>query len=137
MNRTTDYLERLFIEELNAEGEVLISGIRFSRDEISYTLDPEAYKDVFEDWKIERKQRNILTAKQLLNIADNKTRFNTLKNIFKKHRIIPFVGAGMSIPSGFPSWRDFLYEVQKESGAKLPNLNNISRKGNMKKLLNY
>ncbi|OOF47848.1 hypothetical protein BKK52_07725 [Rodentibacter trehalosifermentans] len=82
MNRTTDYLERLFIEELNAEGEINISNICFSRDEILHTLDPEAYKEVFENWKTERKQRNILIAKNILEITDNKGRFNTLKNIF-------------------------------------------------------
>ena len=42
MDRTTDYLERLFIEELNSEGEVNISGICFFRDEILFSLDPDA-----------------------------------------------------------------------------------------------
>ena len=51
MDRTTDYLERLFIEELNSEGEIIIRENSFFRDEILYTLDPEEYKDVFEFWK--------------------------------------------------------------------------------------
>ncbi|HHK6004572.1 TPA: SIR2 family protein [Neisseria subflava] len=111
-----NYLERLFIEELNSEGEVNISGICFFRDEILSSLDPDAYKEVFENWKTERKQGNITRAKQILEFADNSRRFNALKSVFKNHKVIPFIGAGLSIPSDFPSWKDFLYKTQEDSG---------------------
>ena len=116
MDRTTDYLERLFIEELNSEGEIIISGNSFFRDEILYTLDPEAYKDVFEFWKTERKQRNLNEANRILDItSDNRNRFFRLKELFKEKKIIPFIGAGMSISTGLPSWSEFLRPVQKET----------------------
>lgn len=116
MDRTTDYLERLFIEELNSEGEVNISGICFFRDEILFSLDPDAYKEVFENWKTERKQRNLNEANRILDItSDNRNRFIRLKELFKEKKIIPFIGAGMSMSTGLPSWSEFLRSVQKET----------------------
>jgi hypothetical protein len=119
MDRTTDYLdylERLFIEELNSEGEVNIRGICFFRDEILSSLDPDAYKEVFENWKTERKQRNLNEANRILDItSDNRNRFFRLKELFKEKKIIPFIGAGMSISTGVPSWGEFLRSVQKET----------------------
>ncbi|HHF3682152.1 TPA: hypothetical protein ACPOHW_001781, partial [Haemophilus influenzae] len=116
MDRTTDYLERLFIEELNSEGEIIISGNSFFRHEILYTLDPEAYKDVFEFWKTERKQRNLNEANRILDItSDNRNRFIRLKELFKEKKIIPFIGAGMSMSTGLPSWSEFLRSVQQET----------------------
>ncbi|UEB31410.1 SIR2 family protein [Haemophilus influenzae] len=116
MDRTTDYLERLFIEELNSEGEIIISGNSFFRHEILYTLDPEAYKDVFEFWKTERKQRNLNEANRILDItSDNRNRFIRLKELFKEKKIIPFIGAGMSMSTGLTSWSEFLRSVQQET----------------------
>ncbi|MEX4373630.1 hypothetical protein MY539_01785 [Haemophilus influenzae] len=113
-----NYLERLFIEELNSEGEeIVIRGSVFLRDQILSKLEPETYELAFKDWKNQRKQQAIDTANQILEIADNKQRFNKLKEIFRRNKLTPFIGAGLSMPSGFPSWKGFLYEVQKESGA--------------------
>lgn len=113
-----NYLERLFIEELNSEGEeIVIRGSVFLRDQILSKLEPETYELAFQDWKNQRKQQAIDTANQILEIADNKQRFHKLKEIFRRNKLTPFIGAGLSMPSGFPSWKGFLYEVQKESGA--------------------
>ncbi len=47
-----NYLERLFIEELNSEGEeIVIRGSVFLRDQILSKLEPETYELAFQDWK--------------------------------------------------------------------------------------
>ena len=104
-----NYLERLFIEELNSEGEeIVIRGSVFLRDQILSKLEPETYELAFQDWKNQRKQQAIDTANQILEIADNKQRFHKLKEIFRRNNLTPFIGAGLSMPSGFPSWKGFL-----------------------------
>ncbi|WP_239683192.1 hypothetical protein [Haemophilus influenzae] len=53
-----NYLERLFIEELNSEGEeIVIRGSVFLRDQILSKLEPETYELAFKDWKNQRKQQ--------------------------------------------------------------------------------
>lgn len=130
MNRSTDYLERLFIEELNSEGEeIIIRGSVFLRDQILSQLEPDTYELAFQEWKFQRKKEFIDKGVEILKLADNKKRFETLKVLFRKNKLIPFIGAGMSMPSGFPSWKDFLYDVQKESGAELSKFEHHLEKG--------
>ncbi|WIM84661.1 SIR2 family protein [Gallibacterium anatis] len=115
---SASYLERKFIEELNSEGEINIRGLIFSRDKILKELELEGYKILFNEWKEERKQYLLEKANEILELFDNRERFEKLKSIYKRESIIPFIGAGLSIPSGFPSWKGFLELVQKEIPVK-------------------
>lgn len=119
------YLERLFIQELNSEGSVDISGIQFEKDHILYELDRSAYLDVFEDWKNNRREQNIEEAKRIISLFDNRNRFLKLKELFKNNRVLPFVGAGLSFPTGFPLWKDFLINTQKETSSDREKFNQL------------
>ncbi|MDD0823046.1 SIR2 family protein [Mannheimia sp. AT1] len=112
---SNSYLERKFINELNDEGIIDIRGIQFERDQILSTLDKPAYDDVFNEWLNDYKSRKLEKGEELLELYNNKVRFNKLKSIFKQNQIIPFIGAGLSIPTGLPAWRTFLENVQKET----------------------
>ncbi len=111
-----DFLQSLFNQDLNSEGEIDIRGYTFPRDKVLIEMDKVAYEDLFNQWKEERKQQKLERANQLLLIADNEDRFMRLKELYKNNKVVPFIGAGLSMPSGLPSWKDFLYKVQKESG---------------------
>lgn len=111
-----DYLQRLFNRELAAEGKIEIRGYEFDRDDVLQTMDSDAYTEAFEEWKSDRRIRLLKRGQDILNsLEDNKDWFPKLRVLFHKKVVIPFIGAGMSISSGFPGWRDFLLLVQKGS----------------------
>lgn len=109
------YLERKFINELNAEGVIDIRGIEFARDQVLFTLDKDAYNDIFNEWLNDYKLRKLEQGRNILKLHSNQSRFHKLKSIFEQNQIIPFIGAGLSLPTGLPLWRDFLVKVQNES----------------------
>lgn len=123
------YLERKFINELNAEGVIDIRGIEFTRDQVLSTLDKDAYNDIFNEWLNDYKLRKLEQGRNILKLYSNQSRFNTLKSIFERNQIIPFIGAGLSLPTGFPLWRDFLVQVQKESSVNQEEFSSLLRDG--------
>ncbi len=124
------YLERLFIEYLNAEGKVTIANSEFNRDQILSQLDPTAYDEAYNEWLSERKKTNLELADRILDLHDNRDRFEKLKEIYKRGQsVIPFIGAGLSVLSGYPSWTDFLCKVQKESGIDENHFNTLLQDG--------
>ena len=112
-----DYLKFQFNEELNSEGGIVeIAGSEFERSEILNGLEPDTYGLAFSEWLVEKWERLLEKANEILNMYDNKGRFEQLVRIHKAGNLVPFVGAGLSIPSGYPSWTAFLYQCCDESG---------------------
>jgi hypothetical protein len=110
-----DYLQRLFNREIDEEGEIEILNSTFYRSEILQTMNSQTYNAAFNEWKLERKTELIERGQGILSLLDdNQDRFDNLKNLFKRDKVIPFIGAGMSMPSGFPGWRAFLESVRQE-----------------------
>jgi hypothetical protein len=100
---------------LNSEGDVEIIGSTFQRSRILKDLEPETYQLSFEDWIEERKGSLLSVATQVLSAHDNSHRFDALKRANGLRNVVPFLGAGISMSSGFPSWTQFLRELQAES----------------------
>lgn len=117
-----DYLRYHFDNELNEEGEVIIAGYPFFRDVILRVLDPTAYDDAFSDWCNQKAEEKCAKADEILSCYDNKGRFFRLKELYEKNSVIPFIGAGMSIPSGYPGWTNFLKKICKETRIEEKNL---------------
>lgn len=110
-----NYLIPQFHDYLNEEGEVDVAGYTFRRDNILKELEKEGYQEAFNEWLQQRQLDNISRANEILALHDNRRRFQKLKEIYTRGAIIPFVGAGMSMPSDYPSWTDFLYQVLDET----------------------
>lgn len=110
-----EYLVPAFHESLNEEGGVYISGYTFSRDNILKELEIEGYTEAFNEWLQQRKNENIARAEEILSLFDNQGRFRKLREIYARGAIIPFVGAGMSMPSEYPGWTEFLYQMLDET----------------------
>lgn len=110
-----EYLRAVFDNELNDVGEVTIAGNKFYRDIILRSLDPTAYEDAFVDWCNEKREEKITKADEILSLFDNEGRFLRLKEIYASGSVIPFIGAGMSMKSGYPSWSGFLNKVLNET----------------------
>ena len=124
-----DFLKEKFNEELFAEiednGNVKIADSSFSPDKILIVIDPVGYKDAFSDWLDERKKRLSTKADDILELYDNQGRFNRLRDAYKRGAVIPFIGAGMSIPSGYPGWSNFLRQLCKETRVSIEDLDNL------------
>lgn len=128
-----EYLKGEFDDELSAEinddGDVNIAGYPFKPDIILKEIDPTIYDEVFNEW-LDKRKKNLLTkADEILGLYDNQSRFNRLKEAYKRGAVIPFIGAGMSIPSGYPGWTKFLQQHCNETRVREEDLNHLLSQG--------
>ncbi|KJD38613.1 hypothetical protein QD46_18305 [Paenibacillus polymyxa] len=110
-----DYLKSQFHDFLNEEGEVEIAGHTFYRDVILRDLEVDGYQEAFNEWLQQKQEENLSFADEILSCYDNSGRFRKLQEIHRRGAIIPFVGAGLSMPSGYSGWTTFLYRVLSET----------------------
>ena len=111
-----DYLKPLFNEDLNSDGDIVeIAGSEFERCKILSGLEPETYDYAFNEWLTAKQERLLEKANEILGDFDNQGRFELLVRTYNSGNLVPFVGAGLSIPSGYPSWTSFLYQCCSES----------------------
>lgn len=124
-----DFLKPLYDEELNSEGDVEIVGSVFTRSRILVELEPQTYSLTFAEWIEERKANLLVKADEILDQFDNRNRFEQLKKGVKAGATIPFVGAGLSLPSGYPGWTAFLYQLCEESHVQKEDLDRLLSAG--------
>lgn len=128
-----DFLKGKFDEELSAEieksGDVNIAGYTFKPDLILKKMDYTGYDEAFIEWLDQRKEDSLARAEKILGLYDNQRRFNRLKDTYKGGAVIPFIGAGMSIPSGYPGWTEFLWQLRDETHVSKVDLNNLLSQG--------
>ncbi|MBL4657125.1 MAG: SIR2 family protein [Flavobacteriales bacterium] len=110
-----EFLRPLYEDELNEEGDVEIVGLPFQRSRILTELEPDAFNATFEDWLVQRKLNCLEKASEILDLFDNRNRFEQLQRTFDNDKVMPFLGAGISMASGYPSWTGFLFEACEES----------------------
>lgn len=122
-------LEDEFQEYLNDEGVIRIAGESFSRHEILQGLAPEPYEIAFSDWVSQRKDRLLETADEILSRYDNEDRFRQLQQVYRAASLRPFVGAGLSMSSGYPGWSAFLLRICGESHVESITLQSMLNEG--------
>jgi SIR2-like domain len=110
-----DFLQCRFEEELNEEGDVSIAGESFRPASILREMAPGAYKAAFGEWLQRLKQTRLERADEILAMHDNGTRFEQLAKAYRSGGMLPFVGAGMSVSSGYRAWTPFLFHLCNES----------------------
>jgi hypothetical protein len=76
--------------------------------------DTQAYREEFdlwlnEDWKPEQQQRR----DEILSTHANRRRFSDLLEAVNRQQVVPFVGSGMSVSSGLPTWSDLLRRMRE------------------------
>jgi len=128
-----DFLKGKFNEELLAEiednGNVNVAGYLFTPDQILIEIEPIGYDEAFSYWKDQREERLLTKADEILGLYDNQGRFNRLRDSYKRGAVIPFIGAGMSIPSGYPGWTKFLRQLCNETRVSDEDLDNLLFQG--------
>jgi hypothetical protein len=118
--------QNLFVDK----GRVHIRNKHWAPDEIlEGLLDPEAYNDLFLDWVQERKEELIESAKSLLDEYGLQDRFGRLKEVYARGAVVPFVGAGLSVSSGYPGWTAFLKQHIRETAINPDEFDQILRAG--------
>lgn len=113
------YLDILFQEYLNEkygekDGQIYIEGYGFYCSDI-LAIDNEAYKQAFEEWKNNRKIELMEKGKSFLKKFNIESRFEALKKQYKNGKLNLFLGAGISIPSGYKSWSDMLFYLRSHT----------------------
>ncbi|EJA3582190.1 SIR2 family protein [Vibrio vulnificus] len=117
-----DLLKEEFLDQLRAEidektGKVIIEAAEFTPQQILQDISETTFTEVFTEWCENRRQEKLDKADEILAKFGNEKRFRVIKSRFESGAIIPFVGAGMSMPSGYPSWTEFLYRLIDETTA--------------------
>ncbi len=124
-----EFLQKIFDAEINEDEKIIILGSPFYRADIIRELEPETYYLAFKEWLNTRKGDLIEIADEILAFRKNKLRFEKLQKLFEGDALIPFVGAGMSIPSDYPGWTKFLFELCEESDISEADLNKLLSNG--------
>lgn len=131
------HLKPIFADALAQEqnlyvdkGRVHIRNKHWAPDEIlEGLLDPDAYNDLFLDWVQERKEELIESAKTILDEYGLQDRFGKLREVYARGAVVPFVGAGLSVSSGYPGWTAFLKQHIRETAINPEEFDQILRAG--------
>jgi len=103
-----EYFRQRFVEELNDEGLVTVRAFEWPPADVLQTMAPHDYEAHFLDWVASQKQNAKDRAREFLERFNCLDRFNRLHTQLERQSVIPFVGAGLSRPTGFPLWGAFL-----------------------------
>lgn len=97
------------------EGSVFIGEVEFPPVDVLRT-DPVAYQDAFVAWLTETWLSEQQAAREeILARHNNASRYVDLRLAVRRDKVVPFVGSGMSVPSEFPTWSDFLRRIRAMS----------------------
>lgn len=112
-----EYFRERFTAYLDEGGPVEIAGFTWPNSEVFRNMASADYGAHFNDWlgdqTLEAKER----ALQFLTEYDCLDRFNTMMARHNAGYVLPFVGAGMSMKSGYQRWGDFLLSLLADAPA--------------------
>ncbi|WP_413288388.1 SIR2 family protein [Bdellovibrio sp. HCB337] len=119
----------IFNEEFDSEGEVDVKGYRLLPSKILFHSDKVAYFEELELWRENKKSEKIELVTEILKNFDNKGRLTDLIRSIRNKRALPFVGAGMSVPSGMPGWSKFLKKCAEEGSLDAAHIDMLIKDG--------
>jgi NAD-dependent SIR2 family protein deacetylase len=100
-----------------------------------FASDYQSYNQAFQEFRNER-MSEVLGEEYIQNLFGgthwferNVDRFNQLINCLVDHSVVPFVGAGLSVECGFPTWKHHLEQQGKTAGINATHVQDLIRKG--------
>lgn len=105
------YFEPRFHEYLDEVSPVIWGGEQYPSGQVFKDHAPNDYESLLTTWVQEKQEEVRGRVRDMLNKCGCLQRFNRLAELHNNQQILPFVGAGMSKPSGFPLWEDFLRDL--------------------------
>jgi hypothetical protein len=133
-----EHLKVIFHEELAdptgtlvrfEKGEIHINDGRWAPHDVLLAMGPAAYEREFRSWLANYREQLLDRGRQLLGEFDQEERFNALKAVYGRDAVVPFVGAGMSQPSGYPGWPAFLHKLWAKLGRNKDDLDAMLGRG--------
>src|SRR4051812_24869657 len=106
-----EYFRQRFIDELNEPGDIVIGDYAWSRHDVLNVMETEGAKELFGDWVDGAKRQAKERVREFLTETHCLDRFRTLTNRVRQRNVVPFIGAGMSVASGFHTWSSFLRKM--------------------------
>lgn len=101
---------------IDSNGAITLGGVSYDPVELLERLGQDAYKKAYDTWQAEDwlpiKQDQV---KEWIYKYDCLERFENLCDALKLNSVIPYVGAGMSVPSGFCMWGKALERLHARS----------------------
>ena len=86
------------------------------------------YEEEWQNWlEVDWGPRQLELRESLLSYSANAGRYSDLCDAFGRQQVIPFVGSGMSVASGLPTWADFLLQVSEFTQCDLLKLKQLIR----------
>ena len=70
---------------------------------------------------------------EILSFHANEDRYIDLKASVGRQQVVPFIGSGMSVPSGLPTWSDLLKKVARFAQCDLSELERLINCSNFEK----
>lgn len=129
-----EFLRRHFEEAIAPmvkNDSVQIGRFGYTGADILKLAGEDAYRQAFNDWIWDewiptRRDRK----RELLKLDSNETRIAELQSLISTGRAIPFIGAGLSVPTGMPTWGKFLRDTcKKTKGFKVTELEALLASG--------
>ncbi len=111
------------------EGQVHIYEGRWAAHDLLKAMGFEAYDKEFRSWLTNYREQLLERGRELLEVFDQEERFNALKAVYRRDAVVPFVGAGMSQPSGYPGWPGFLHRLWAKLGRQKNDLDAMLARG--------
>ena len=108
-----------------SDGLVHIREWNWPPHEVLISMGKAAYDQAFKNWREERREALLAKAEEVLISYDQADRFALLKESYRRGLVMPFVGAGMSMPSGYISWTTFLNRLWTDAGLDEARLNTM------------
>lgn len=106
-----------------------------------YAGDKEAYDQAFLEYRRDRRHETLNENYLKEQFGDdhwferNIEHFEQLVYCFKAGNVVPFIGAGLSALSGFPSWRNHLRQQGRTAGIVSSHLEGLLAKGHYEKVI--
>ncbi len=103
-----EYFEERICEELDADGKVEVAGHTWPNSHVFQNMDEQGYEAHVQEAIEKKKSQSKERARVFLEETECVQRFELLCQKQKRQMVLPFIGAGMSVASGFPLWGDLL-----------------------------
>jgi type I restriction enzyme, S subunit len=114
-----EYFRQRFRDYLDENWPVVISNLSWASADVFETMAEADYKASFSEWVQDQKQAAKERAKEFLKDTGCLERFRVLSHRHQNGFVLPLVGAGMSVPSGFPPWSTFLLSLSRDGQLRL------------------
>jgi len=106
-----------------------------------YASDPEAYNQAFRIFRKE-KQNQVLCIEYIKEkfgdahwFERNQERFEQLEKCLIEKNVVPFIGAGLSVEGGFPSWKMHLQQQGRTAGINAEQITTLLDNGQYEEVI--